>query len=438
MSFQQGLSGLNAVSKSLEVIGNNIANANTIGAKAARAEFSSVYAASLNGTGGGSGIGVSIGAVAQQFTQGQFTATENSMDVAINGRGFFMFRDAASGKEVYGRNGQFKLERNGFVTNNAGMHLLAKSWDARVDRAEGEPVPMVLPQGGGSAIKTGEGPVVAQRGIHMALNLDAEADVITAAVPRIDFTDSRTFNFSTQQTLFDGQGAPLTMTYYYQKTGSNEWSVYASIDGPEGPVPLDQTNGTAYDPTTDDPDPVIELTFDGAGKLASTSAVDAELTINDPREPPLETVLFTDLPLKIGDATQFAADFAITELKQDGFAFGKLTGVTFDADGVVKATYSNGRNVNLYQLQLADFANVQGLKPMGGNVWEATFESGEKTINPPGVGGSAVLMSGMLEESTIDLTAELVNMITAQRMYQANAQTIKTMDDVMQTLVNLR
>jgi flagellar hook protein FlgE len=149
-------------------------------------------------------------------------------------------------------------------------------------------------------------------------------------------------------------------------------------------------------------------------------------------------VLFTDLPLKIGDATQFGADFAISELKQDGYAFGKLNGITFDGSGIVKATYSNGRFVNLYQLQLADFPNVQGLKPLGGNVWESTFESGEKTVNAPGASSTGVIQSGALEESNIDLTAELVNMITAQRMYQANAQSIKTMDDVMQTLVNLR
>lgn len=434
MGFQQGLSGLNAISKSLEVIGNNVANANTVGAKAARAEFSQMYAASLSGGGaGGSGIGVEVGAVAQQFTQGNVTATENSMDLAINGRGFFMFKDNA-GKEVYGRNGQLKLDRNGYVVNNSGMQLLGKPWNEGVGRAEGSPAPIVLPQGGGNAIKTGEGPVEALRGIRMAMNFDANEKIIPAAVPRIRFNDPATYNFSTSQTLYDGQGLPLTMTYYYQKTDVNEWSVYASING----VPLDQTNGTPYDPTTDDPDPIIDLAFGPDGRLTSSSATEAQLTINDPRVPPSEAVLFTDLPFKMGDATQFGASFAISELRQDGYAFGKLNGITFDGAGIVKATYSNGRFINLYQLQRADFANVQGLKPLGGNVWESSYESGEKTVNPPGSSSSGVIQSGALEESNIDLTAELVNMITAQRIYQANAQSIKTIDDVMQTLVNLR
>jgi flagellar hook protein FlgE len=434
MSFQQGLSGLNAISKSLEVIGNNVANANTVGAKASRAEFASVYAASLGGAGsGGNGIGVQVAATAQQFTQGNVTATENSMDLAINGRGFFMFQDN-NGKELYGRNGQLKLDRNGFVVNNQGMKLLAKPWDESVERAEGSPVPIVLPQGGGNAIKTGEGSVEALRGIRLTMNLDAEAEPITAAVPRIRFNDPATYNFSTAQALYDGQGRAVTMNYYFQKNTTNEWSIFATVNG----VPLDQVNGTPYDPTTDDPDPILEIAFDSGGRLTATSPTETTLTINDPRVPPSEPVLFTDLPFKLGDITQFKADYAISELKQDGYAFGKLNGITFDGDGIVKASYSNGRFINLYQLQLADFPNVQGLKPLGGNVWESSFESGEKTVNSPGANSAGVIQAGALEESNIDLTAELVNMITAQRIYQANAQSIKTIDDVMQTLVNLR
>lgn len=439
MSFQQGLSGLNAISKSLEVIGNNVANANTIGAKSARAEFASMYAASLNGTGGGAGIGVQIGAVAQQFTQGNLTATENSMDLAINGRGFFMFRDSSSGKELYGRNGQLKLDRNNYVVNSAGMQLLAKPWNEAVSRAEGDVVPITLPQGGGNAIKTGDGPVEELRGIRMSLNLSADAIPVDAAVPRIRFNDPKSYNHSTTQTLYDGQGRELTVSYYFQKTAANAWSVYASIeDGNGKKVPLDQANGVAYDPTIDDPDPILEITFDENGAMSSTSPTETTLTINDPRTPPSVPVLFTDLPLKLGTVTQFSAGFGVSELKQDGFAFGKLNGITFDGNGIVKATYSNGRFVNLYQLQLADFSNVQGLKPMGGNVWEASYESGEKTVNPPGASSTGLIQAGALEESNIDLTAELVNMITAQRIYQANAQSIRTMDEVMQTLVNLR
>jgi flagellar hook protein FlgE len=436
MSFQQGLSGLNATAKSLEVIGNNIANANTFGAKAARAEFADVYAASLNGTGNGasgSGIGVTLAAVAQQFTQGNITSTENTMDLAINGRGFFMFQDQ-TGREVYGRNGQLKLDRDGFVVNTQGARLLGKRWDESVNRAEGEPTAVSLPQGGGYAIKTGQGSVDALRGIRMSLNFDAGAEIIPAAVPRVQFNNPATYNFSTSQTVFDGQGLPLTITYYYQKNDINKWSVFGAIDG----VPFNQANGVPYDPTVDDPDPIIQLEFGTDGKLLPTSATETTIDINDPRVPAADPLLFDDLPFKTVNVTQFGAPFAMNELKQDGYAFGKLTGITFDGDGIVKATYSNGRYLNLFQLQLADFPNLQGLRPLGGNMWESTFESGNKTVNPPGTGSAGAVLSGALEESNIDLTAELVSMITAQRVYQANAQSIKTIDQVMQTLVNLR
>ena len=434
MSFQQGLSGLNATSKNLEVIGNNIANASTVGAKASRAEFATMFAASLNGTGStGAGIGVQLQTVAQQFTQGNISSTENTMDLAINGRGFFMFKQA-DGKEVYGRNGQLKLDRNNFVVNGQGGQLLAKPWDESVNRAEGEPQPVQVPQGGGNAIKTGGGPVPAQRGINVTMNFDAGENVIAAAVPRINFNSPATFNYSTSQTVYDGQGLPLTVSYFFQKNDINSWSVFGAING----VPFNQASGVPYDPTTDDPDPFIQVTFGADGRLTSTSATETTITVNDPRVPADPPVLFTDLPFKFGDVTQFGAEFSISEMKQDGYAFGKLTGITFDGDGIVKATYSNGRYLNLFQLQRADFPNVQGLKPLGGNVWESTFESGPKVVNAPGANSAGTVQSGALEESNIDLTAELVNMITAQRIYQANAQTIKTVDQVLQTLVNLR
>jgi flagellar hook protein FlgE len=433
MSFQQGLSGLNATSKSLEVIGNNIANASTIGSKASRAEFSSMFAASLNGTGvAGAGIGVTIGDIAQQFTQGNISATENTMDLAINGRGFFMLKNPA-GQEVYGRNGQFKLDRNDYVVNSQGLQLLAKPWDESVSRAEGEPEAIRLPQGGGNAIKTGQGAVEAMKGIRLTMNFDAGEDLVPAQTPRIEFNDPASYNFSTSQTVYDGQGVPLTMTYYFQKTDVNRWAVYGAING----KPFDK--GTAaYDPTADDPAPIIELEFGPDGRLTDTSPTEATLTILDPRDPQSEPNLFTDLPFKMGDATQFGASFSISELRQDGYAFGKLTGITFDSSGVVKASYSNGRFINLYQLQLADFPNVQGLKALGGNVWESSFASGAKVVNAPGSNSAGEIQAGALEESNIDLTGELVSMITAQRIYQANAQTVKTVDQVMQTLVNLR
>ena len=434
MGFQQGLSGLNSTSKNLEVISNNIANANTFGAKSSRAEFADMYAGSLNGNGASTvGIGVQVAAVAQQFSQGNISATDNTMDLAINGRGFFMLQDAG-GKEVYSRNGQMKRDRNDTIVNAQGFKLLGKPWNETVSRGEGAPQPIVLPSGGGDAIKTGAGAAAEGRGVRVAMNFDAGKAIIPAATPRVRFDSPTTYNYSTSQSVYDGQGNPLVMTYYFQKTDLNKWSVFGAING----VPFNQANGVAYDPTSDDPDPIIKIEFDADGKLTTASPTEALMTVNDPRVPANPAVLFTDLPFKLTAVTQFGAPFAISELKQDGFAFGKLTGVTFDSNGIVKATYSNGRFVNLYELQLADFPNVQGLKPLGGNAWEATYASGAKVVNAPGASSTGEIQSGALEESNVDLTAELVNMITAQRMYQANAQSIQTTSETLQTLLQIR
>ena len=421
MGFQQGLSGLNATSKNLDVIGNNIANANTFGAKSSRAEFGDVYASSINGASGGSiGIGVGLETVAQQFTQGNISTTGNPMDLAINGRGFFqMLRP--SGDVAYTRNGQFKLDRDGFVVDNVGNKLMAQPWDASVGRAVGNVQPIMLQAGLGAPVATGTGVDPALRGIRMGVNLDA-----TSAVPTtpLAFDQPASYNYATSQTLYDSQGAPLTMNYYFRKTAVDTWDVYASINGQpfDGPAPATGKVST--------------LTFDSTGTLSSPTTAQT-INVVDPRVTPSST-LFNALPVNFSGSSQYATGFTVNELKQDGYASGKLTGITFDDSGVIKATYSNGRTQNLSQLQLVDFSNLQGLQPLGANLWSSTYSSGEPSSGgPPGTGTYGALQSGALEESNVDLTGELVNLITAQRLYQANAKTISTQDQVLQTLVNI-
>jgi len=424
MGFQQGLSGLNASSKNLEVIGNNIANANTFGAKASRAEFADLYAGALNGASGGSaGIGVSISSIAQQFNQGNVTTTENPLDIAINGRGFFQL-EANTGETVYSRNGQFKLDRDGYVVNGAGLKLLAQNWDEAAGGGVGDAVPIQLKSGLGSPVKTGQGGTTALQGVQMSLNLDARKDEPLVAM---DFSKPDSYNFSTSQTLYDGQGAGLTMNYYFRKSATdNNWDVYGSIDGSDW-------QGAAGAGTA--PNKLTTLTFDTDGTMI-TSPATVNQDIIDPRD---GTTLFSQLPINFTGTSQYAAGFSVSSLKQDGYTAGELTGIGFDDTGVIKATYSNGRSTNLSQLQLADFANLQGLQPLGGNLWQSTFASGDPTrLGNPGSGVLGSTTSGALEDSNVDLTGELVNMITAQRLYQANAQTIKTEDQILQTLVNLR
>jgi flagellar hook protein FlgE len=439
MSFQQGLSGLNATSKSLEVIGNNIANANTYGAKSSRAEFSDMYATAMNGAGGvaAAGIGVSVASVAQQFNQGNITTTTNPLDMAINGRGFFQI-EAASGETVYSRNGQFKLDRDGFVVNGQGLKLKAQVWDETAGRGAGDAVPIQLQTGLGAPVKTGAGTNPALAGVQLTINLDARKDAPTAAMA---FDTPESYNFSTSQTLFDGQGAPLTMAYYFRKTATDSWDVYGSING----QPWD---GVSAAPATPGPPPVAAvqmnplttLSFSADGVL-TTAPASVNQDIIDPRLPttPTPTTLFSQLPISFEGTSQYAAGFSVSQLKQDGYASGELTGMSFDSTGVAKATFSNGRSTNLAQIQLTDFSNLQGLQPLGANLWQATYASGDPVrVGSPGSGVLGSVQAGALEESNVDLTGELVNMITAQRLYQANSQTIKTQDQVLQTLVNLR
>lgn len=426
MSFQQGLSGLNATSKSLEVIGNNIANANTYGAKGSRAEFSDMYATAMNGSGGNAaaGIGVSVSSVAQQFNQGNITTTSNPLDMAINGRGFFEIQ-AATGETVYSRNGQFQLDRDGFVVNGQGLKLKAQAWDEATGRGVGDAVPIQLKTGLGSPVKTGSGTNAALAGVQMSINLDAAGSVPTSAM---SFTAPDSYNFSTSQTLYDGQGAPLTMGYYFRKTAGDSWDVYGSI------------NGQSWDGTASPGTPLTSLSFAADGTMTTTPTTVTK-DIIDPRLPttPAATTLFSQLPINFAGTSQYASGFSVSQLKQDGYKSGELTGVSFDSSGVAKATYSNGRSSNLAQIQLADFSNLQGLEPLGANLWRPTYASGDPvSVGSPGSGVLGSVKAGALEESNVDLTGELVNMITAQRLYQANSQTIKTQDQVLQTLVNLR
>ena len=420
MSFQQGLSGLNASSKNLEVIGNNVANANTIGAKSSRAEFGDMYASALNGSGATSvGIGVNLQAVTQQFTQGNITTTENPLDVAINGNGFF---EVSNGTQtLYTRNGQFQADKNGFITNNSGMKLVGYPADANGVIQPGAALPLALPTAGVSPKATSK--------VVIEMNLDSrKATTRPAGTPQIDFADSKTYNDATSVKVYDAKGQDVALTYYFQKAATDTWNVYATAGG------LSVNTDALGNPL-----PVTTLVFPTNGG-SPTSPV-GPVSINIPASTNAAGAAVMAIPgvaLDLTGATQYGSGFGVTSMTQDGFSAGQLIGVTIEKTGIVMAAYSNGQSKPAGQLELATFKNPQGLSPLGGNMWASTFTSGNPAVGVPGSGNLGVLQSGALEESNTDLTAELVNMITAQRIYQANAQTIKTQDQVLQTLVNLR
>ncbi len=423
MSFNQGLSGLNASSKNLEVIGNNIANANTFGAKSARAEFADVYAAALNGAGTNNvGIGVNLAAVAQQFTQGNITRTDNPMDIAINGSGFFQVSDGKN-PAVYTRNGQFKLDKDGYFVNNQQQKLIGYPADAQGVVQPGQSGPLMLPTAGITPNATTR--------IRLEMNLDSRsATTLPAAGPQIDFADATTYNNATSLTAFDAKGQDVALTYYFQKAGTDSWNVYVAANGK---AVLD--NGA----TPPVPTPVTTITFppNGGTPTAPVGPVNFDIPAST-NSLGAATLPIVGVALNLGGATQYGASFGVTSLSQDGFAPGQLTSVNIEADGVLMARYSNGQSKPAGQLELATFRNPQGLIALGGNAWAQSYGSGAPVVGTAGNGNLGVLQSGALEESNVDLTGELVNMITAQRVYQANAQTIKTQDQVMQTLVNLR
>jgi flagellar hook protein FlgE len=420
MSFQQGLSGLNATTKNLEVIGNNIANANTYGTKVARAEFADVYAAALNGAGASAiGIGVNLAAVSQQFTQGSISTTENPMDLAINGAGFFQVTDGRN-PITYTRNGQFKVNSEGFIVNNAQDKLVGYMADANGVILPGQAVPLQLPTAGIAPAATSR--------IDIEMNLDARLAVtLPATAPQIDFRDPSSFNNATSLTVYDAKGQDVALTYYFQKAATDQWNVYATA------------NGTSVNGTNAAPLPLTSITYtaDGSTPTAPAGLVSFDIPATTNSVGAL-TLPIVGAQLNVGSTTQFGSPFGVTDMTQDGFTAGVLTSIAIENNGIVTARYSNGESKPAGQIELATFRNPQGLQPLGGNAWGLTFAAGDPVLGVAGDGTLGVLQPGALEESNIDLTGELVNMITAQRTYQANAQTIKTMDQVLQTLVNLR
>lgn len=521
--FQQGLSGLNAAAKTLDVIGNNIANSATVGFKQSQAQFADLYANSLNGvSGNNAGIGVSVSRLAQQFTQGNIETTNNPLDISINGGGFFRLT-TPTGAVQYSRNGQFLLDKNGFVTNAQGNFL--NGYQSNKDG--------VILQGAPDPIKIDSSDLVpvATTKANFELNLDSRSKV-PVKVP-FDALDPTTYNKQTVLDVFDSLGNPHVLSTYYVKTAANTWDVYTGSDGRERSVALiaaatntdpnvtlarsayqaalltgDATQIAAANhafadaagaamtqalqdlPTTlnsptmtitqgmiDDlaatftapthlgdvigtnPDTILSkmadavsapavkvstLVFDPQGALSTTAMAQLDptntlpFTITLPVFPDTGAVKPLTIQTNFAGTTQYGISTSEKASTQDGYSSGHLERFAAGADGVILGQYSNGRSRPLGQIVLANFTSVDGLTPLGNNAWVESSASGSPQVGAPNTGTLGSLRSSSVESSNVDLTAELVNMITAQRVYQANAQTIKTQDQVLQTLVNLR
>lgn len=431
MGFQTGLSGLNASSKNLDVIGNNVANSSTVGFKTSQAQFADVFAASLAGGGASQvGIGTKLATVAQQFTQGNISVSNNTMDVAINGRGFFVLSN--NGAASYTRNGQFQLDKEGYIVTSGGLNVTGFQVDSTGN---------ITGAMGDLQLNTADINPKATSLASPVVNLDSRSTVptggaipatLTAVVPATTpptyvQPTADMYNSSTSTTIYDTLGNPHVATLFFSKTATvGTWDVQGIIDG-------GTYNGGAV--LTFD-----QLVFDTSGNL--TAPAGPPVGLGTAQTIGWDAAMGVDvaqtLNLNLNGTTQFGSPFGVNALTQDGYASGRLAGFNIGNDGTVQGRYTNGQVNTLGQIALANFANPQGLQPLGDNQWSESPSSGQALIGAPGTSSLGVLQSGAVEESNVDLTAELVNMIVAQRAYQANAQTIKTQDQVLQTLVNLR
>lgn len=426
MSFNTALTGLNAATADLNVKSNNIANINTIGFKGSRAEFGDVYALTTFGNSNTAiGSGVVLNNVAQQFNQGSLEITNNALDLAIsgNGQGFFALSPALDNQQVlYSRAGAFNINREGYVTNSSGQYLLGfpVNTDGSVSStALAGTNPIRLPAAAGAPQATTE--------VEIAANLPSTATSFPAGTA-IDPSDPQTFTNSTSTNIFDSLGNESTLTYFYQKTDvANEWRVEVYINEPAGSqtllefAPGQASKTLTFDPALGgalDTSTIATETYSYSG--LSSGAVDLQFEVN------------------FAGSTQNSAVFTVLDTDQNGFPTGRLSGVDIGDGGLVQAQYSNGQTVNIAKIVLADFPNPQGLKQIGNTAWEATQESGDVRIGEAGTGSLGLIQSGALEASNVDLTKELVGLITAQRNFQANSKAIETNNAITQTIINLR
>lgn len=415
MSFYTSLSGLQAAQTDMSTISHNLANVSTDGFKKSRTQFADVIASSVSLSPNQMvGSGTVTKGIYQQFGQGTLVQSSSSLDLAIAGDGFFAVKPDASGAAVnFTRNGSFLVDSDRYVVDAQGGHLQVFPVDGSgsvVATGLDQTVSLRLPQTSGTPVPTSA--------VTLGLNLNSGASIPTGTFDRFD---PSTYNQSTQTTVYDSGGNALTMTTYFVKTGANQWDAYNYI----GDTQL------SADPANPGP---ITMTFDASGNLTAPSGA----TTFAPFTPAGSTAGQT-ISLDFGTSTtQLAKAFDVFDRQQDGKAVGQLQDVTIDADGIVRASFSNGESQALGKVALANFANPSGLRQLGDSYWSATGLSGQPELGEAGGNGFGSLMSGMIEGSNVDITEELVSLIAAQRNFQANAKALDTASQISQTIFNIQ
>lgn len=407
MPFDIALTGLSAAQNDLEVISNNIANSETTGFKRSRADFSDIYASSEFGVSSNSiGQGVQLAGIKQQFTNGDVTFTDNALDLAINGQGFFIMEDA--GERSFGRAGAFGVDSNGNVVDPVGNQLVGFQPDS-------------------NGVITGAlGPITVSRAdlapritseVELGANLDASADILPAFTVGGSGPDPSTYNHSTSLTTYDSLGGEHLTSLYFRRDSATDWQAFVFVDGTQ----------------VDGPD---LLNFDASGNLLGVNG-GAGTTVTSPSFTPGGVGSPTTYTVDYSEVSQFGSPFGVASLDQNGFETGRLTSLDFNQDGTLFGRYSNGQSQAFGQVALANFSNTQGLVPSSNSLWTESFSSGPALIGEPGSTDLGLVQSGALEESNVDVTAELIDMIQSQRFFQSNAQVIGAADEITQTIINI-
>ncbi|WP_337879879.1 flagellar hook-basal body complex protein [Rheinheimera sp.] len=435
--FNIGLSGLNTTQKALEVTSNNIANSGTAGYKTASTEFSAIY-----NNGQRSGVGVS--ATSENFEkQGTLVSTGQSLDLAITGKGFFVISE--NGRLAYTQAGQFKLDdQRNLITNN-GNQLQGYGIDD-----QGNLVPGVLT---GLKVEAGNIPAKATETVNFSLNLNSGSPLIPYTAV-FNPKDGTAFNYSQSTEVFDSLGNSHTLTQYFNHTGGNQWDVVYYMDGepmldtafpagmlsPDSPIDANNSAGTPVNNVA-----VVRMTFGSDGQLrpldGTAPALDNNVT--DPSDVREFTIDFfptgasaMSIKLDLVKSTQFGSAFGLYENNADGYTSGEFTGVSVSEDGKVLATFSNGETKLQGQVVLANFANPQGLESANNTTWYASEQSGAALMGVPSEGNFGAVLAGAYVGSNVDISKQLVDLMSFQQSYQANAKTISTADEMMQVLFN--
>jgi flagellar hook protein FlgE len=433
MAFQQGLSGLGVATRALDVISSNVANSSTVGFKASSTVFADTFAASMGG--GTSSLQVGMGsnslAVRQAFTQGATTATSNPLDMAIAGNGFFQI-ERSNGSTAFTRNGQFDLDKNGYIVTSLGERLMGYQTvaaDGSVSlNGSTAPRPILVPPEGIGAKATGN----STDPVKIRGNLDS-GSVAIPALPAFDPTNPTTYSFTTSAAVYDSLGNQHTQTLFFAKrtptgTEPNPWDVYTTFDS-------NIISGAGNTPATATP---IRIGFSTAGAFAPPATTTHPISVAITAATLGTGAQSLAYNLDLSSFTQRRIGSAVFEITQDGSPPGEIASVSVGSNGIVQGRYTNGETKDLGQVILATFRNPNGLDSVGDNMWVETVASGQSALAAPGDGLNGTIGSGRVEESNVDMSQELVQMIVQQRNYQANAQSIKTQDQLLQTLINLR